>query len=241
MTGKSEINTLQSFGPFLHQKVLLCGKLGDNSWLSVSPVFQPGQTFATTPFCGKLSGQHSTSGSTRVSIDEKCVFLHHKIFVSQEVWKQIACFAKAVILLSSWNIAQIWSTFFCLGANMINMWIMEKESISGHVKPRFESNRSSSVFVCVRICQTMDGAQTQTQTHYTHKNKCDTYTYTYAANTQTHQLVMWQNMPNLYWIFRWFSQRLVIQFLLANSLKCHFFDASAVVWQSRSGWIISLK
>ena len=102
--GKIEINTLQSFGLFLHQKVLLCGKLGDNSWLSVSPVFQPGQTFATTPFCGKLSGQHSTSGSTRVSIDEKCVFLHHKIFVSQEVWKQIACFAKAVILLSSWNI-----------------------------------------------------------------------------------------------------------------------------------------
>ena len=70
MTGKSEINTLQSFGLFLHQKVLLCGKLGDNSWLSVSPVFQPGQTFATTPFCGKLSGQHSTSSSQHVSIEK---------------------------------------------------------------------------------------------------------------------------------------------------------------------------
>ena len=68
--GKIEINTLQSFGLFLHQKVLLCGKLGDNSWLSVSPVFQPGQTFATTPFCGKLSGQHSTSGSQHVSIEK---------------------------------------------------------------------------------------------------------------------------------------------------------------------------
>ena len=75
---------------------------------------------------------------------------------------------------------------------------MEKESINRHVKPKFESDRSSSVFVCVKIFQTMGGAQTQTQTHYTHKNKCDTYTYTYAANTQTHQLVMWQNMPNLY-------------------------------------------
>ena len=65
---------------------------------------------------------------------------------------------------------------------------MEKESINRHVKPKFESDRSSSVFVCVRICQTngwctnTNALHTQKQMRHKHIHKSNKHTNTVTCN-----------------------------------------------------------